>query len=144
MRLDELLRATPRELDKHLIVDGWFYKALPSVLPSGWQEVKVPAPTTDDGKEIPTRGYHNARLGITVVITGEVERDGRRWFTLTLVRSDRVPSVVEIETVKNLFLGQEVVGLMRLPRVSDRQHPLAAHVFHCHDAPNLLPDFKRK
>lgn len=141
MKLDEFTRLNPKDLDRLLIDEAWFHKAMPEFLPRGWSEVHVPSPS--NGKKIPTRGFHHA-TGLTVVVTGEVEADGLRWFTLTLVHADRVPSVVEIEAVKNLFLGDEVIGLMRLPRVSDRQHPTAVHVFACHDRPNLLPTFKRK
>lgn len=130
------------EFTKHPLAleHAWFTDTLPRFLAQDWQQVKVP-PLGDS--KVPTFGYHH-ESGLTVVITGDREQDGRRWITLTLVCADRAPVLSEIISVKDLFIGNEYAAVMRLPKVSERAHPNVVHLFRCIDADGMTPDFTRR
>jgi hypothetical protein len=117
---------------------AWFSDSLPKVLPFGWVEVKVPPLK---GSKAPAVGYHHAMMKMTVVLSGDVESDARRWITATLACTDRAPALDEIITVKNTFIGGEYAAALRVPKRSERAHPYVVHLFRCYDADETTPDF---
>lgn len=112
----------------------WVGEYLPKALPGGWKL----AQDSPDGA-----AYHH-RSGLTVIVSGHREDDGKRWLHVSLARPDRLPSYQDQGLVKALFIGAEREAYSVWPRASRHVnfHRFCLHLWHCADGPPL-PDFAR-
>jgi len=136
---EKVLEEQKRRFDQH----GdplWLFPLLPRVLPVGW---KV-AQDTDDG----ARYLFTARKGkkrvtlMSVVVSGCIEDDGRKWIHLSVAGPGRVPHWSELVDVKELFLGRDSKAIQVIPPRAEyvNIHPHVLHLFVCVDE-DVLPDF---
>ena len=86
--------------------------------------------------------YLNKPMGLTVLITGQVETDGSRWIHVSVSRRSRLPSWEDLKLVKCLFIGIEKKAIQILPAESEyvNFHPFCLHLWHRTDA-EMCPDF---
>lgn len=68
---------------------------------------------------------------------------GPRWIHLSCSREGRVPSYQDLTTMKKLFLGDDLAGIMVLPKQEEHVniHPNCLHLF-CPYGFDPLPDFR--
>lgn len=115
--------------------------ALPKSFPRGWRELE-----NSFMKELGAPDGHAPAFrrsdGLRVVITSQIEQDGRPWVHISVSRSDRLPSWFDLKDVKNLFLGPEKSAIQVLPAERDfvNIHPYCLHLWHCLDG-GPVPDF---
>jgi hypothetical protein len=112
---------------------GWVGPFLPRVLPSGWREI----PGADGAKYV-------APDGMSVIVSGAFELDGKRWLHVSCSRRERLPSWEDLRAVKDRFIGLEALALQVLPPQSRyiNLNPHVLHLWHCVDA-EPVPDFAR-
>lgn len=113
---------------------AWVAPWLPEALPPGWALVEA----------APDGASYRHRRGMTVIVSGAVEGDGRRWLHVSLARPDRLPSYQDQALVKNLFIGRDREAYSVWARQSRHVniHPFALHLWCPVDGP-VLPDFTR-
>ena len=107
---------------------------VPSVLPSFWHVID----RVSDGVA------YRSTAGMTVICSGSVERDGRRWLHVSVARPDRLPTWSELTEVKDLFIGARRKAIQVLPAVEEyiNAHPNCLHLWSCLDEDGL-PDFRK-
>lgn len=110
-----------------------FKPPLPLVLPARLRLVR----DLEDGAR-----FFDAASGLSVIISGAVERDGRRWIHLSVARPHRMPDWDDLVFAKELFLGREAHALQVIPPRSEHVniHPNCLHLWSCPDE-RVLPDF---
>lgn len=115
---------------------AWVNDILPAVLPADWS--------------IDTRGGDGARFvnkwkRLSVIVSGDVEKDGRRWLHLSVASPDRLPKYDTLVEVKELFIGSERKAIQVFPPRSQHIsiHPNCLHLWHCAEAEDPLPDFTK-
>lgn len=115
---------------------NWVNDILPAVLPADWS--------------IDTRGgdgalFKNMGRRLSVIVSGDVEQDGRRWLHLSVASPDWLPKYETLVEVKELFIGRERKAIQVFPPRSQHvnQHPNCIHLWHCVEAEDPLPDFTR-
>jgi hypothetical protein len=114
----------------------WLQGYWPRFLPSRWSEVAA----TPDGRqwasEMSIGGFWS------VIMSGCVEQDGRRWIHLSTAMTERLPNWAELVTIRDTFLGANRKCIQILApateHVNVRWHCL--HLWHCVDG-DPLPDF---
>ncbi len=118
----------------HLAPDCvWVGHYLPDALPPGWSCIQ----SSPDGAAYRHRG------GMTVIVSGAVEQDGRRWLHVSLARPDRLPTYQDQVLVKNLFIGdEEAYSVWARKRKHVNIHPFCLHLWFPTEGP-VLPDFTR-
>lgn len=84
------------------------------------------------------------RDGLSVIFSGAVEQDGKRWLHVSCAYKDRLPSWMDLREIKDVFLGADVYAYQVLP---PREHFVninryCLHLFCCLDGPQL-PEFTR-
>jgi hypothetical protein len=83
----------------------------------------------------------------SLIVSTNVEEDGRRWVHLSMASPDRLPEWRELVEAKEALLGEEWDAYQVIPRRSRyvNQHPHCLHLFACLDVPGggVLPDFSR-
>lgn len=106
---------------------------LPSPLPATWTG-PIHGPFGGQVYE------HN---GLSVMISVDEMKDGKRWLHLSAARRSRLPSWEELVVVKNLFIGLERPAYQVLPKQSEyvNLHPYALHLWYCLDG-DPFPEFK--
>lgn len=111
---------------------SWVEDYLPLVLPAGW-EVRQRHPV---GGMV---AVHYA--GLSVIMSGSVEDDSRRWIHLSCGRQKRLPNWDDLKLVKQLFLGDRW-AIQVLPKAEKyvNINPFVLHLWHCADE-FALPDF---
>lgn len=81
----------------------------------------------------------------TVIVSGRVEDDGRRWLHLSIAHKKRLPRYEEVNTIRRAFAGEDRYSVMVWPPASLYVdiHPTALHIFVCWEADFswLLPEF---
>lgn len=105
---------------------------LPRIIPYGWRTVA----NRDDGA-------HFLRTdGLSLIMSGCYELDGKRWLHLSIARPDRLPTWEELKDAKTLFLGRETMAIQVIPPESTyvNLHPFCLHLWHCLDG-DPCPDF---
>lgn len=105
--------------------------ALPRVRPYGWRE-RTFGP-----------GRHFWRQdGLSVIVTGGLHSDGRKWLHFSVARPDRLPTWDDLKETKRLFLGPERKAIQVIPKDSQyvNIHPYCLHLFACL-SDDGLPDF---
>ena len=112
---------------------GWVHDLLPRVLPAGWRMFEG-----GDGAKY-VRGDQ-----LSVIVSGDVELDGKRWLHVSLARPNRLPSWDDVGTVKALFVGRDKLAVQVLPQQVRyiNIHPHCLHIWHCIDG-DPVPDFAR-
>lgn len=80
---------------------------------------------------------------LMVVVSGCVERDGRRWVHVSYSRPRRLPSYDDLVLVKERFIGPDRQAISVHPRRDEHVslHPHCLHLWHCLDGDGL-PDFR--
>ena len=108
----------------------------------------VVLPETPAGWRLLFRSEDGARwerifTGHTLILSGSVESDGRRWLHMSLAHPSRLPSWDELRSAKEWSLG-DIKAVQVLPprREYVNIHPHCLHLFACIDA-DPLPDFTR-
>lgn len=87
-------------------------------------------------------GYAATRGRLRVIVSSAKEADDKIWWHISLSVSDRkLPSWDDIKEVKRVFLGDDRVGLIILPRKKDYVNIKEVHhIWHCVDG-DVTPDF---
>jgi hypothetical protein len=80
----------------------------------------------------------------TVIVSGAVELDGRRWLHVSLAHPRWTPSYSDLCRVKELFIGADREAYQKFARQSEHVnlHPNCLHLWSCFDG-DPLPDFTR-
>jgi len=104
-------------------------------LPSEWQLIRY----GEDGAM-----YRCKPRGLSVIISGGVELDGRAWIHVSLSRRSRMPTYDDLALVKRLFIGADYKAIMVFPPDSEKVniHRYCLHLFRCVGY-DPLPDFTR-
>lgn len=131
--------AAQRARDAHLTDDdvaalAWVHAALPK--PGdlvGWRLV--------NGR--PIDGYHVVSSdGLSVICSGSVEADGKRWLHVSFARPNRMPDYDDLLRVRRIFIGDDRYCCAVWPP-KDRYvslHRYALHLWSCLDE-WPLPEF---
>lgn len=114
---------------------GWgreFYHR--TVLPPGWAMKQ----------EAEDAAVYMTLDGLVVIVSAAVELDGLRWLHMSCSRADKLPSWLDLRSVKDLFVGVDKVAIQVLPKQEEfvNIHPRVLHLFSCLDDFSL-PDFTR-
>jgi hypothetical protein len=118
----------------HLTDPVWVVEYLPRVLPVGWEVL-------EDGLD--GRKYAHRTRRLSVILSGAVELDGRRWLHLSVASPDGIPAYRCLCDMKRLFLGDRKALQIFPPKVEHVNiHPNCLHLWACLDA-DPLPDFTR-
>lgn len=114
----------------------WVGDFFPRPLGSGWKLERV----TADG----TAWSLGTFDPLTVITSGAVELDGKRWLHVSLARPTRLPSYSDMTMVKDLFIGPQATALQVFaPRSRHvNLHQCCLHLWHCADG-DVTPDFAR-
>lgn len=110
----------------------WVREHVKTFLPADWRMVEARA----DGVK------YQRRDGLSVIISGGSEQDGRRWLHVSCATPTRLPSWAQVTQVKEMFIGAEKKAIQVLPPKSEyvNIHPYCLHLWHCVDG-DPLPDF---
>lgn len=105
---------------------------LPGRLPEDWSCVESDLFT----------GFERAD-GLHVIVSVNVEGDGKRWLHVSASYENRVPPYDTLCEIKRLFIGDGRHALSLYPRRSEHvnHHPFALHLWSCLDG-WPLPDFR--
>ena len=106
----------------------------PTILPAPWRPVPSPTPGAN--------AYQ--RPGLVVLVSADIELDGRPWLHASVSRRDRLPSWEDLNEVKDIFVGKDRKAVQVLPPEVEKVnvHPFCLHLFSCLSEA-LLPDFTR-
>jgi hypothetical protein len=76
-----------------------------------------------------------SRHGQTVITSGNVEQDGKRWLHVSTAHPRRLPSWEELREVKDIFIGRERQAVQKFPKQSEyvNIHPNCLHLWCCLD-----------
>lgn len=87
-------------------------------------------------------GYQHLLYGMTVLVSGSVEADGKRWLHVSCAHRNRIPSWDDLKEVKETFIGKDKVALQVLPSEDKyvNVNPYCLHLWHCVDG-DVVPDF---
>lgn len=87
--------------------------------------------------------YEHINMPLSVICTGNVESDGKRWLHVSCSRRNRLPSWEELRLVKDTFIGKDRKAISVLPCEGEyvNDHPFVLHLFSCLDGDGL-PDFR--
>jgi hypothetical protein len=79
--------------------------------------------------------------GLMVIMSKDIEQDGKEWTHLSFSRKNRMPSYNDMVLVKAVFIGSDKDAIMVLPRKSKHVniHNFCLHLFTTDVMP--LPDF---
>jgi hypothetical protein len=115
--------------------EHWIFDRAPIVLPLSWRIVEQRL----DGMK-----YVQAITGVTIIVSGGVEQDGRRWIHLSLAHPSRIPTWSELVAAKEIFIGRDAHAVQVIPPRAQHVnlHPYCLHLFSCVDG-HPLPDFTR-
>ena len=82
-------------------------------------------------------------LQLFVILTANVERDGRRWLHVSASRSGRMPTYLDLVEVKRVFIGPDRTAYQVFPRESEHYnaHTFCLHLWCCVDG-DALPDLR--
>lgn len=78
-----------------------------------------------------------------VIVTGNTERDGKRWVHVSMSRPSRMPSYADMCRVKHDFIGngRQAIQLFVPSDQHYNYHSYCLHLWHCIDGDGL-PDFR--
>lgn len=90
------------------------------------------------------RGYRNVQTSMTVLFSGLIEADGKRWLHVSFAHTeDRLlPTWDELKLVKETFIGKHKKAVQVFPCEAEyvNVNPYCLHLWHCLDGDGL-PDF---
>lgn len=112
----------------------WGRDHLPKLTPPAWMKVE----DCGDGAK------YMREDGLSVIMSGAIADDGKRWLHVSASRARRLPSWGDMRHVKAVFLGDEVTAIQVFVPKSQwvNLHPYCLHLWHCLDG-DPLPDFTR-
>jgi len=122
-----------------LAADGslpWALAALPQPAPPGWRRVEL----GPDGAAYLT----GKATGLSAILSGATESDGKRWLHLSVAHRSRTPSWEEFRDAKLAFLGDRYALSVLPPRAAYvNLNPRCLHCFALADpgAAWPLPEF---
>ena|SRR5215472_10531291 len=84
------------------------------------------------------------RRGMTVIISGAVELDGRRYMHCSISRRKVIPSYADLDYIKDAVFGPDREAYQKFARRREHVniHFFCLHLFSCLDG-DRLPDFTR-
>ena len=114
---------------------GGVFEHLDSLDIPGWNNLHE----AGDGRK-----YWHDILCMSVIVSGAVELDGKRWLHVSCAHQRRMPSWESLKLVKERFIGCDRKAVIVLPCESEyvNQHPNCLHLFACWGG-DSLPDFTR-
>jgi hypothetical protein len=79
---------------------------------------------------------------MTVIFSGMVEADGKRWLHVSCAHGNRLPSWDDLKLVKETFIGRDRKAVQVFPSQEEyvNVNPYCLHLWHCLDGDGL-PDF---
>lgn len=79
---------------------------------------------------------------ISVIVSGGVEADGKKWLHVSCAYKNRLPSWEDLKMVKETFIGKDKKAIQVLPPDSEyvNVNPYCLHLWHCVNGDGL-PDF---
>lgn len=106
----------------------------PVILPPEW-------------REMPTfLGVYQRQDGLRVIssVILDPDQDNQRWLHVSMSRPTTMPSYEDLQTVKDLFIGQTRKAVQIFPPKAQHVnvHPNCLHLWCCLDR-DLLPDFRQ-
>lgn len=132
--------AAVKPVDEELIVDvpDWFLDHMKRVDLVGWTALPLHLVPY---RWVRTCEPKNSRL--MVIMTGMVERDGKRWLHVSFSRPNRTPSYADLVLVKERFIGADLQAITVHPRAAEHVslHNYCLHLWCCLDGDGL-PDFR--
>lgn len=116
-------------------MESWIEDLLPRVIPASWRIVE---------RRLDGLYYAQDFTGLTIIVSGDTEQDGKRWLHLSVAHPSRMPTWTEVKDMRDWFLGRERKAIHVIPPESQHvnKHPYCLHVWFCADG-DLLPDFTR-
>ncbi len=126
----------PRHDAAGAAVIATFYPPEPLILPAGWRRAEL---RSDGHKWIREEGID---AFLSVIVSGCVELDGKRWLHVSVARPERLPSWDDFALVKALFVGTDRYAYQVLPPRAKHVNinPHVLHMWSCLDG-EPLPDF---
>ena len=112
----------------------WVDRLIPQILPATWKS----HPNSQKGL-----GMFENVIGLTAILSGKTEDDGRRWLHLSVSHPKRVPTYDEMCECKELFLRDLMALQLFVPKAQHvNVHEFCLHLWASLD-PLDLPDFRR-
>ena len=86
--------------------------------------------------------WFNKTLGLAVIRSENVEKDGKNWIHVSVSRRSKVPSYDDLKLVKKLFIGDDLEAYQVFPKKSNHVniHEYCLHLWATDSGP-VLPDF---
>lgn len=121
--------------------DAWFNELVPVVLPS-YYRVEEDHPHENG---VAWRGVNAKNGPFTVIMSGRIETDGKKWLHVSVAHATRLPSWELLKEIKRIFIGRERQAIQILPNEKNyiNKHPYCLHLFCCIDEPDPVPNFVR-
>jgi hypothetical protein len=91
-----------------------------------------------------SRAFRHVLTGMTVIVSGLIEADGKPWLHVSCAYHNRLPSWDDLKLVKEAFIGKDKQAVQIFPGVSKyvNFHPNCLHLWHCASRRgDGLPDF---
>jgi hypothetical protein len=113
----------------------WISDHLPRVLPASWRVHQ---------RKLDGIHYAQAITGLSIIVSGDTELDGRRWIHMSVAHPERMPTWSELVAAKEFIVGRDAYAVQVIPpkREHVNIHPFCFHLFSCIDG-HPLPDFTR-
>jgi hypothetical protein len=88
--------------------------------------------------------FQNVLSGMTVLVSGMVEADGKRWLHVSFAYRNRLPTWDDLKEVKETFIGKDKKALQVFPPEAEyvNVNPYCLHLWHCADG-DVVPDFTK-
>jgi hypothetical protein len=119
------------------VSDHWVFGHLPEKPPSGW----VVLEEKDDGRLYECLA--GIGKGLRVIVSGNVEADGKPWLHLSASRAWEAPHWNDLHRVRDLFLGADRYAVIVLPpkKFYVNIHPFVLHMWALAEGDWPLPEF---
>ncbi len=93
-------------------------------------------------RRIDGSAWFNKALGLYVIESCATEKDGKKWYHVSLSRKSRLPSYEDMKLVKDHFIGKQNQAIQVFAPESEHVniHPYCLHLWHCLEG-SPLPDF---
>jgi hypothetical protein len=120
--------------------DAWFKELVPTVLPSSYHLIE----SHDYENGVLWEG-RNHRGPFSIIMTGQIEEDGKKWLHVSVARPDKLPEWDLLKEIKAIFIGRSKQAIQIFPNEAMyvNQHPYCLHLFCCVDAADPVPNFAR-
>lgn len=93
-------------------------------------------------RRIDGAAWTNKALGLVVIESTATEKDGKKWYHVSLSRKSRLPSYDDMKVVKDHFIGKHNHAIQVFAPESEHVnlHSYCLHLWHCLEG-SPLPDF---